>query len=219
MVNRLIAKALSEAADPEALKLARRFPFSYRYDIYRAGATSPRFLQLTSVFPLLATVIAGAELNWARLKAQHLVEIGAPLKKIADFASIPMALRKVKPGATALASRSHEIFANDPNLIHAYMPQSLPRMRRWLGAIALAKDRSRSLEFAEFVAKNFSELNSVNNERMAWVEDTADWVRACAHPEHRGGEFVTRGFRPDMSVKTVNALSDEWHAAAAANWL
>ena len=220
VINKLIAEAISEAADSVAVKQARRFPFCYRYDIYRAGATSARFLQLTSVFPVLAAAIAGASPNWARLEAEHLVEIGAPLKKIAEFAGIPMALRKVKPGATRLAIRALEIFANDPNLIHAYMPQALPGMRPWLRAVTLANAISPGLNYANFIAKNFFELAPTYDERIAWVHDTADWVRACTPPTNprivrHGDQSVTRRFRPDMSIKTVTALSAEWHEAVA----
>jgi hypothetical protein len=103
VVNRLIVEALEEAAEPEALKQARRFALCHRYEIYCAAATSPRFLQLTSVFPVLALAILGSRRNWDRLEALHLVKIGAPLRRIADLMDIPMALRKVKPGVAHLA--------------------------------------------------------------------------------------------------------------------
>jgi hypothetical protein len=120
VINRLIARALEEAADPEALKQARRFPLRHRYKVYRAGAISSRFLQLIAVFPVLALAILESGRDWNRLQAEHLVEIGAPLKKIASLVGVPMALRKVKPGAAHLALSLLEIPA-DPRLIHAYM--------------------------------------------------------------------------------------------------
>lgn len=59
IVNRLIGQALEEAADQEAVKVARRFGFIYRYNIYRAATRSPRALQLAATFPVLAFAIFG----------------------------------------------------------------------------------------------------------------------------------------------------------------
>jgi hypothetical protein len=57
IVNKLIGQALEEAADPIALKVARRFGFRHREIIYRTGARSLRALQLGETFPVLALVI------------------------------------------------------------------------------------------------------------------------------------------------------------------
>ena len=57
IVNRLIAHGLDLAADQEAVKVARRFPFRCWYPIYRATALSPRALQITAAFPTLALAI------------------------------------------------------------------------------------------------------------------------------------------------------------------
>ena len=218
IINRLIAEALEEAAKPEALKQARRFPFRHRYKVYRAGAVSSRFLQLIAVFPVLAVAILESTPNWNRLQAEHLVEIGAPLKKIASLMGVPMALRKVKPGAAHLALSLLEIPA-DPRLIHAYMPHPLPSMRFWLRAVRYASWISP--DFAEFIAKHATEVGATVDEASTWIEDTADWVRACLpacdQTPRLAAEFVTRQFSRGMSVKTVTALTHEWHEAAASN--
>ena len=57
IVNRLISQALDEAANPEVIKIARRFRFRYRYSIYRAAALNPRALQITVVFPVLSLAL------------------------------------------------------------------------------------------------------------------------------------------------------------------
>jgi hypothetical protein len=229
VINRLIAEALKEAVEPEALKQARRFALCHRYEIYCAAATSPRFLQLTSVFPVLALAILGSRRNWDRIEALHLVKIGAPLRRIADLMDVPMVLRKVKPGVAHLAfpmletlaqnPRLIETFAQNPRLIDAYMPQSLPRMRFWLRVLGFASRISP--DFAAFAAKHTTEVQATIAEADLWFEDTADWVRAClpapGQPPRPGAEFITRRSSPDMSVKTVTALTHEWHEAVANN--
>lgn len=150
---------------------------------------------------------------------EHLVKVGAPLRKVAECAGVPTALRKVKPGATHHALRGLELFTANPDLIHAHMPQSLPRMRFWLKTVAFAKALSPGVDFAEFVAKNVFWIGTADDEIIAWVENTADWVRACRPQSNSrlfrasGSEFVTRRFSPGMSVRTVNALSEAWHEA------
>jgi hypothetical protein len=219
VINRLIVEALEEAAEPEALKQARRFPLRHRYEIYRAAATSHRFLQLTSVFPVLAVAILRGRRNSDRFQAPHLVEIGAPLRRIADLMDVPMVLRKVKPGVAHWAFGMEETLAQNPGLIDAYMPQSLPRMRVWLKAVRFAL--SVSSDFGEFIAKHATEVGATAVEASIWIEDAADWARACLPARGQtpgpGAEFVTRQFSPGMSVKTVTALTHEWLEAVASN--
>ena len=147
IINSLIGQALEKAADQEAIKVARRFRFRYRYNIYRAIALSPRALQLAVTFPALAFAIFGdscpmhapdncdeldkkySDLKRIGNEAEALVEAGAPLRKIADLMRMPMAFRKIKPRAAdwTLASIAHSAW--DKRLIHAYMPETLPRMK------------------------------------------------------------------------------------------
>jgi hypothetical protein len=219
VINRLIAEGLEEAAEQEALKQARRFPLEHRYEVYRAGAVDARLLQLISVFPVLAVAILEAPREWNRLEAQHLVKIGAPLRRIADFMDVPMALRKVQPGVAHLAFSMLETLAQDPRLIDAHMPQPLPRMKFWLRVMRFASRINP--DFAAFAAKHTTEVQAMAADADLWFEDTADWVRAClpaaGQTPRPGAEFITRRFSPDMSVKTVTALTHEWHEAVASN--
>ena len=128
VVNRLIGQALEEAADQEAVRIARRFRFRNRYSIYRAAALNPRAMQIMSVFPALSLAIYAKGLDGANRRihnATQLVEAGAPLKKIADLMSVPMAVRKVKPAAADLALSAIGALRNE-RLVHAHMPDSLP---------------------------------------------------------------------------------------------
>ncbi len=115
VINRLIREALEEAAVPEAVTQARRFRFRCRQTIYNAGARSSRALQLIVAFPVLAFDVYRPEGPWywlgnprpipssRSIEAAALVERGAPLRQIAGLMDVPMALRRVKPGAAEAA--------------------------------------------------------------------------------------------------------------------
>jgi hypothetical protein len=255
IVNRLIGQALEEAADREAVKVARRFRFNYRYNIYHATALSPRALQLAATFPALAFAIFGdscpmhdpkalnidnndefnkryADITRIGQEAAALVEVGAPLKKIADLMRIPMAFRKIKPGAVDWTLSSIVHSAWDKRLIHAYMPDTLPRMKLWLNAIWRSSDLGH--DFVEWVAKHVLEIPGNTDQIVGSLIEIKDWVRASQRsriPQQirdtflgasdfsssRGEEFVVRPFSPDMSLRTVTQLSASWHEAVATN--
>lgn len=243
IMNSLIGEALQEAAVPEAAIQARRFRFRYREDIYKAGATSARASQLIETFPTLAMAIyCGGirtryeQVYWwpeaQRLEASAMVERGVSLKRIAGFMTIPMALRRVKPGASdaaLTANHDHEI---PERLFHTYMPESLPKMKIWLAAIDYAAKVGP--DYLDWTAKHALDTAATKNGALSFLEDTADWVRAsyCAGvPAHvlravsgqafedkpNGDEFITRKFAANMSLPTVRQLSGEWHEAVAQN--
>jgi PcfJ-like protein len=246
IVNKLIGHALQDAADQEAITLARRFRFHFRYDIYRAAALSPRALQITAVFPALSLAIFAQETNRYSIveepfrasedrirEAIRLVYAGAPLNKIANLMRVPMAFRRVKPGAADLALSVANAL-DDQRLVHAHMPDSLPRMKLWLRCIKLADGLGP--EFVEWVAKHSHEIGGTPSEVLSFLSDLSDWVTACHRasvPPHvfnaitgdkgftfhspRGEQFVARAFSPDMSLKTVTKLSSDWHEAVANN--
>jgi PcfJ-like protein len=246
IVNRLIGQALEESADREAVKLARRFKFHYRYDIYCAASLSPRVLQIVVAFPALALAIFGdypihepnpdnvkfddfarqiTDAERRRHEARDLIEAGAPLRTIADLMGVPMAFRKIKPGAIDFTLSYIAHGAWDKRLVHAYMPDSLPRMKLWLNAILRSSDLGP--DFVEWVAKHSLEIGGTPNEVLNLLYDLKDWVRACnltggpPQPDQsatpHGENFVVRPFSPDMSLKTVTKLSADWHEAVASN--
>ena len=132
VVNKLIGQVLEEAADKDALAVARRFRFKERYTIYRAASLSRRALQFAATFPALAlAVFDGHRFNLSvadrrddndarHVEAARLIEIGAPLKTIADLMSVPMAFRKVKPGAASLVFSGFTLDVQ--RSVHTYMP-------------------------------------------------------------------------------------------------
>ena len=253
IINRLIGQALEEAANQDAVRIARRFIFVYRYSIYCATAQSPRALQLAVTFPVLAFAIfakrspihyeprsfdellkANAERGRICQEAAARIEAGAPLRKIADLMSVPMALRKIKPGAAELALFATDAL-QDERLVHAYLPDSLPRMRFWLRCINRAERLGPG--FVGWIAKHALEIGGSPSEALSFLNDLADWVEAChcaSVPSHifnatignrggngflqpRGEQYIVRRFSPDMSLKTVAKLSSDWHEAVANN--
>ena len=228
ITNKLIGLALQEAADLDSLNMGRRFAFYYREPIYRAAAKSRRALQLADAFPVLALAVYGKtashwlyepdrssthDLDEVRAKekaAADMVERGVRLRDIAAVMQIPMALRRVKPGAAHLVGPYHYA-----EWVMSCMPRSLPRMRTWLRAVRYAHRRGGS-EFADWAAKHALQIPVASeNELGAFLQDLADWVRASQGDE--GHQFVVRPFKPTMSLRTVTKLSSEWHEAVAAN--
>jgi PcfJ-like protein len=194
IINGLICQALAEAADPDALKLARRFSFVHRYDIYRAAALSVRARQLVEAFPALGLAIYSNRTPWSRRwverpfdnteaqnsrnAAMRLVEAGAPLRRVAEAMGVPMALRRVKSAAALWGLRASEICARNPTLFHAYLPDPLPPAKLWLRAVCAADDVSP--EFGEWIAKHCLKfpggpgLEGV----LGALRDLTEWVQA-----------------------------------------
>jgi hypothetical protein len=239
-VNHLIGVALEAAADADAIRAARRFAFRHRESIYRA-AVSRRALQLADTFPILALALytndyvprlrdvdfrkwetKQAEMSVRRSSAARLVERGARLRDVAAAMGVPMALRHIRPGVAHLAS---EVLWQHPELLRA-MPDTMPSSRIWLRVVPWAHDRVGA-EFAEWTARHASKIPG-NLSRVGGVlGHIADWVRAGITPEvllpwddptpRAGSEFIVRPFTPSMSLKTVIALSADWHEAVANN--
>jgi hypothetical protein len=216
IINKLIGAAIEAAANPDAIKLARRFTFRDRYPIYCETARSTRALQLAETFPVLARAIYCRWSDRPDLKADaiRLVERGARLRDVAALAGIPMAWRRVRPGAAHLVPLGAAHLAPyELSGLLAYIPDSLPRMRFWLRAVRGA-GRIGGGDFAEWVAKNAMRIPGKSaDERFSFLSDLGDWVSA-SHEAHR---FAVRPFSPTMSLRTVTKLSSDWHEGVANN--
>ena len=241
VINKLIGEALEKAAPPELVRVARRFRMRRRKTIYTAAATSDRALQLAETFPVLALAIyerpfyppLDDDVLQRRNEASFLVDKGAPLKRVAATAGVLMALRAVKPGAADLALECCPIFTERPDLLHAYLPASQKGMKFWLPVLEFAGKYGPP--FAEWAARNALAMGRDATVVCQLLWDIADWVKASygvSAPDYDirfprgnnppqenniGAEYVTRPFTPDMSLKTVVALSEEWHEAVANN--
>jgi hypothetical protein len=203
--NWLYGQALT-AADPEALRVARRFPPSMRWEIYSAAGRSLRMRQLAETFPLLAYHIAEQGVRdqdrcTRQQAAVVLVERGAKLRDVAATAGLPTALRRIKPGAVHLTrTTALNLLCEHPKLL-AHMPEPLPRMRRWLRAVQIAHQTGDG-GYAAWVAKHATDLNQRE------IEDLSDWINQQAM-------MIERPFVPTMSLATVRELSAQWHEAMA----
>ena len=132
---------------------------------------------------------------------------------------IPMALRRVKPGAAHLAHPCH-----NAEWVTSLMPDALPQMRIWLRAVDYAH-RHGGPNFAEWTAAHVLQIPGRESQIAAFLSDIKDWVRASRSGGENpfGGEggnghqFITRPFQSTMSLRSVSKLSDEWHEAVASN--
>jgi hypothetical protein len=198
ITNSLVRQALT-AAPPDALKIARRFPWDSRFDVYRAICRSPRMLQLAETFPLLAGVIAGGlccrnskNNNTRAERAAQLVEAGARLNAVAECMGVSTALRKVRPGAIGSVLmalnelRGHEAIADDwergpwfnASIIHASMPGTTSGQRLWWRALYQAA--AIGGPYLEWVARNALGLRATTAETVrTQVQDLGDWVANC----------------------------------------
>jgi len=215
ILNSMIRQVIP-VADPEALRVARRFTIRNRWWIYEAGIRNPRALQLAESFPVLAYLIYIRELereNCLRRQqrknaAIEMVERSARLRDIAAIWDLPMVLRRINPAAVNTLLSWHapllDLFRRQPDLLD-HMPEPLPRQRRWLYAIRHARAHAGD-DFAVWAARNWADLNNLQE-----LEDTADWIRAATVP----AEQIDRPFVPSMSVRTVRELSAQWHETVA----
>jgi hypothetical protein len=227
VTNALVRRALT-SAPPDALKIARRFPISRRWKIYRSVARSQRMLQLADAFPLLAVAIVYEPDKDRSAEAHRLLEAGVRLNKIAGLMDVSMAWRGLKPGAMSRLSSVPEL---KDHVIYDTMPSSLPAQRRWL--VAIRTSLLVGGPYTEWVARNYHLFDCPRFDVLAGrISDIGDWVRASyivgvpkhvqralGHLTYRfgslGEDHVTRLFSPDMSVATVTDLSGAWHEAVA----
>jgi hypothetical protein len=229
VVNQLIGELIEAAADPDAIRAARRYPFRYREQIYRASARSRHALQLSDTFPLAALAIYA---NWRRpypetdfigvkefkaweahhranaVAAAHLVEKGARLRDVAAALELPIVLRHVKPGVSHLVS---PLLLDHPHLMQ-WIPKSTSAARIWLKTISYARRRD-SIEHATWVARHVSELSGRFEQVANTIADLLDWIEASARSDR--DPFVTRPFTPLIGLKTAMKLSHQWHEALA----
>ena len=76
VINRLIGELHEAAADPDAIRAARRFTLRHREDIYRACALSRRALQLVETFPVAALAIYAGRWPYARQDGMGRIQNG-----------------------------------------------------------------------------------------------------------------------------------------------
>jgi hypothetical protein len=218
VTNRLVNRVLEHAADRDALRIARRYHFRYRQALYQQIVLNPRAEQLAEVFPLLAIAVYASPSCWQEhcreefsgrmAEATALVDTGASLKRVADCMKMPLHLRWIKPGLVYLVQEG--TLWEEPNLMHAHLPGTTREARRWLMAIMHAENRQLGPQFTRWVARNAHQFEGRHWHSLKMVvDDLGDFVRASKRNE----AHVVRPFHPDMSLKTVQKLSEDWHVA------
>jgi hypothetical protein len=199
---------IAEAAEPNALKLARRFHPLVSDNIYRGAAISQRALQLIDVFPVLGMTIycPGNEgcCWWNKAPdAVKMVERGVRLNQIASFMDVPMWTRKLKPAVA-------HWFDYTPDDLHWYLPEKTWEQRLWLRAFM--SRRIADPDFSYWIARNVLKIGNRIDPVLNFLGDMNDWVMEAKREQPR---CITRPFSSDMSVETVRTENEIWHEAIA----
>jgi hypothetical protein len=208
-LNGMLKRLLAEAAEPNALNLARRFHPVVRENIYRGAAISERALRLIDVFPVLGIAVycpPGGEGDcwWNKAPdAAKMVERGARMNRIASFMDVPMWARKLKPAVA-------HWFCYMPDDLRCYLPEKTWEQRLWLRAF-----KSRGIDdpdFAYWIARNVLKVGNRIRPVLDFLRDMDDRVKEAKREQPR---CITRPFSPNMSLKTVRSENEIWHEAIA----
>jgi hypothetical protein len=211
-LNGMLKRLIAETAEPDALKLGRRFHPVVRENIYRGAAISQRALQLIDAFPFLGIAIYSPPVNlredgdcwWNKAPdAVKMVERGAKLNQIASFMNIPMWARKLKPAVA-------DWFCYMPDDLHCYLPEKTWEQRLWLRAFE--SRGGGNPDFAYWIARNVLNIGDRIRPVLDFLSDMNDWVMEAKRKKPR---CITRPFSPDMSVTTVRTENELWHKAIA----
>jgi hypothetical protein len=208
-LNHKLKRLTAEAAEPNALRLARRFHPMVREEIYRAAAISPRALQLIEAFPYLGLHIYCPPDKADGLKAKapdatKMVERGARLNHVASFMDVPMWARKLKPAVA-------HWFCYVPYNLHHYLPEKTWEQRLWLRAF-MSRGRTDDPELTYWIARNVLKVGNRILPVLNFLSDINDWVMEAKREQPR---CITRPFCPDMSVVTVRTENELWHDTVA----
>lgn len=208
-LNSMLKRLIAEAADPTALKLARRFHPIVRENIYRAAAISQRAGQLIDVFPALGVTIycpIEESEHWEKAPdAAKMVERGVKLSQIAGFMQIPMSARRLTPAVAPLCGYL-------PSDLACYLPQKTWEQRLWLRPFMCHSINTDDADFALWIARNVLKIGKRIHPVMQSLEDVSDWIDEGKRERPR---CISRRFSSDMSWTTVQRENSLWHEAIA----
>jgi hypothetical protein len=245
MINSRINKLYSELIPEKHLQILRRYPINCRNSMYpelcRGGL---RAWQLAVTFPALAWWIIPARRPGGDEMRDHAFDMvlkGALLRDVAAVAGVPMSFRRFPPALCKHVIGEAGSFLRDyPGLVENHCPATVPRMRAWLRAIAIAKGKTGDPAYPLWVAKHGLRLAHFR-EVPRIVSDIGDFAKAgvanklvdqidpeqvrrvfallnCRNIKARPPEnflqrdsLIPRPFSPDMAPQTVKRLSDQWH--------
>lgn len=223
--NAFYKKLLDDVADPDYLRIARRFGFTYRGSIYRACCRSQRFAQLAETFPLLMAILfseemhsSGCDVDTARtsfpervLRAREMVLNGDKLRSISDFLEVPYSLRRLRPGAVPARCNFDFLTRVSDKVISSTMPETTPKMRKWVRALEMLDADIDFLPDAAIAwfARNSNDAGRTLADVQRTMQDLRDYARhtLVSSNAYDGG----RRFHPSMSMETVRRESASWH--------
>ena len=140
-------------------------------------ANGARALQLAHSLPALAllTYSTRARHQWSRdgttraeedaaKTAADMVRRSVETKLIGGLFGLPIAFKKFQPGAARIAISAREAFTRDTNLIHAYMPDTLPKMRHWAHSVSSAEELGPP--FVEWTARQCLSISETADDTL-----------------------------------------------------
>jgi hypothetical protein len=227
-----LVKEIIKNANPECLRIARRFPAEYRLAIYIESLRDHKFAQLAEVFPLLACQILEVRYRkQRRIKAifnsdddylNNVIEktdLSMKLKDLAELYKLPMCLRNIKPYCVEYAYRYEAVkFAEKyPQAFHAFMPTKTMQQHRWLSVLGILRTHPFEVNSADdyilWVMKNIpKKCNMKLNELNLYISEIDDWRRAT-----RQNQDVIRlrvenlSFNSKLTLDGAIERSKQWH--------
>lgn len=206
--NGMWKRVVNEAADKEALIIARRFPVDVRFLIYEKCCESKKFAQLTQTFPLLAIVSsfgAGQICN----EVYEMIEAGVKLKEVAKHAMVPYFLRNVKPQNTIVFDSRLLTFLSEnkercAEIFNAFMPYKTMEQYRWLILMKRYACSNEPIQWERWLAQNINtKLKIVDAINI--ISDLNDWADSV-------------NYNINCSWDTALERSQRWHKQLQEQW-
>jgi len=222
-------KKILDVADPEYLRISRRFSVDYAYPLYKMMCLyGERFAQLCETFPLLAIAITDQLGHIGELAIQEMM-IGKKLNYISEVMSLPIELKTLPPKSIGPMLGYDHMIALDEKFLRLLGSKkwNVKEAKLWISVtrhvnLRRGPDRdpyddlfeisrnegysiNRRMNAAKFISANMSAIMKeypIQEDRHRCVNDILDWIVAIGYD-----------ICPNMSLRTAIAKCDEWHEA------
>lgn len=202
-------RARLAAADRGRL-IARRlqcFPARYRAHVAALAARDPRLADLALSFPALLFALAVPRVGFAAEPLIALVLAGAPLKRLARLAGLPMWSRRLMPEAFAAPMGELPDGERLACQLGNYLPGLARHAARWLEAVTFMT-RYATSDAAVWIAREVvRQPGLAEDDRMPLV---ALYVWFSLHPETLCGSLAFAQWQPDMSWQSAMDQAEKW---------
>lgn len=206
LFNYVWKQIIERTADKECLKIAYRYPPSFRYTIYALCCKSDRFKQICVSFPVAAAFVANANdlRSWSEVNATipfevySMIEDGKPLTEIAEKMGASMWLRKVKPQNTVFLQRFVSI---TDTFFREYLPHKTMQQYRYLRYSPVGRGMYLNLTVEHWVMKNIP-LTEKSEKLNVDVAHVRDYIYSSIREN--------ADFKINCSWKTALERADEW---------